>query len=110
MKVQDGGKNYNVVILGSIGVNPGYVLVGNKDYPQISDDYVRGFKTLRSLPCDVFLGSHGRFFNMKEKYAKLEQAPNGLNPFIDPAGYKAHLDLQEKNFKEKLAEQQRASR
>lgn len=35
MKVQDGGKTYNVVILGSIGVNPGYVLVGNKSYPQI---------------------------------------------------------------------------
>jgi metallo-beta-lactamase class B len=111
MKVQDGGKTYNLLILGSIGVNPGYVLVGNKDYPQIADDYVRGFKTLRSLPCDVFLGSHGRFFNMKEKYAKLEQVgPNGPNPFIDPAGYKAHLDLQEKNFKEKLGEQQRASK
>lgn len=109
MKAQDGGKTYNVVILGSIGVNPGYVLVGNRDYPQIADDYVRGFRTLRSLPCDVFLGSHGRFFNMKEKYAKLEQAgPSGPNPFIDPAGYKAHLDLQEKNFKEKLAEQQKA--
>jgi metallo-beta-lactamase class B len=62
MKVQDGGKTYNVVILGSIGVNPGYVLVGNKDYPEIADDYVRGFKTLRSLPCDVFLGSHARFY------------------------------------------------
>jgi len=40
LKAQDNGKTYNVVILGSIGVNPGYILVNNKDYPQIADDYV----------------------------------------------------------------------
>jgi len=109
MKATEDGKSYNVVILGSIGVNPGYVLVNNKDYPQIADDYVRGFKTLRSLPCDVFLGSHGRFYDMQAKYAKLQKG-GGPNPFIDPAGYKAHLDLQEKNFRAKLEEQQRASK
>ena len=107
LKAQDKGKTYNVVILGSIGVNPGYILVNNKDYPQIADDYVRGFKVLRALPCDVFLGSHSRFYGMPEKYAKLKDG--GMNPFIDPAGYKAHLDLQEKNFKEKLAEQRAAA-
>ena len=107
LKVQDGGKNYNVVILGSIGVNPGYILVNNKDYPQIADDYVRGFKTLRALPCDVFLASHGRFYAMAEKYARMKDG--GANPFIDPAGYQAHLDLQEKNFKAKLAEQQQSA-
>jgi metallo-beta-lactamase class B len=108
MKTEENGKSYNVVILGSIGVNPGYVLVNNKDYPQIAEDYVRGFKVLRSLPCDVFLGSHGRFYDMQAKYAKLEKG--GPNPFIDPAGYKAHLDLQEKNFRAKLEEQQRAAK
>jgi metallo-beta-lactamase class B len=108
LKAQDNGKTYNVVILGSIGVNPGYILVNNKDYPQIADDYVRGFKVLRALPCDVFLASHSRFYGMPEKYAKLKDgAPN---PFIDAAGYRAHLDLQEKNFKEKLAEQQAAAK
>jgi metallo-beta-lactamase class B len=108
MKVEDNGKSYNVVILGSIGVNPGYVLVNNKDYPQIADDYVKGFKVLRSLPCDVFLGSHGRFYGMQEKYAKLQKG--GPNPFIDPAAYKAHLDLQEKNYRAKLEEQQKAAK
>jgi metallo-beta-lactamase class B len=108
MKAEDNGKSYNVVILGSIGVNPGYVLVGNKDYPQIADDYARGFKVLRSLPCDIFLGSHGRFYDMQAKYAKLQKG--GPNPFIDPAGYKAHLDLQEKNFRAKLEEQQKTAK
>jgi metallo-beta-lactamase class B len=109
MKVQDGGKSYDLLILGSIGVNANYILVNNKDYPQIAEDYVRGFKALRALPCDVFLGSHGRFYNLKEKYAKLGKG--GPNPFIDHAGYLAHLDLQEKAFRAKLEEQKvRAAR
>ncbi len=106
MKVEEGGKTYDVVIVGSIGVNPGYVLVNNKDYPQIADDYVRSFKALRALPCDVFLGSHGRFYDLAAKYAKLKKG--GPNPFIDPAGYLAHLDLQEKNFNAKLEEQKKS--
>ena len=109
MKTVENGKSYNVVILGSIGVNPGYILVGNKDYPQIADDYVHGFQVLRSLPVDVFLGAHGRFFDMQAKYAKL-QAGVTPNPFIDPAGYKAHLDLQENNFRTELAKQQAAAK
>jgi metallo-beta-lactamase class B len=100
MKTQENGKTYNVVILGSIGVNANYILVNNKDYPQIVADYNHGFKVLRALPVDVFLGSHGRFYNMKEKYAKMEQMKNGgPNPFIDPAGYQAHLDAQRKPSK-----------
>lgn len=108
MKVEQNGKSYNVVILGSIGVNPGYVLVGNKDYPRIADDYVHGFQVLRSLPVDVFLASHGRFFDLHAKYAKMQQGVP--NPFIDPAGYKAHLDMQEANFRKVLAEQQLAAK
>jgi metallo-beta-lactamase class B len=79
-----------------VNVNPGYVLVGNKDYPQIADDYARSFKVLRALPCDIFLGSHGAFYHMTEKYAKFEQG--GANPFIDPAGYRAYLDDREQAF------------
>ena len=93
LRTQDSGKTYNVV--------------NNKDYPQIAEDYVRGFKVLRALPCDVFLASHSRFYGMPEKYAKLKDG--AANPFIDPTGYQAHLDLQEKNFKAMLAEQQKAA-
>ncbi len=110
MKAEENGRSYNVVILGSIGVNPNYILVNNKVYPEIAEDYVRGFKVLRSLPVDVFLASHGAFYNMKAKYAALEKNPKGANPFIDPAGYKAHLDAQEKAFQAKLAEQKAAAK
>jgi metallo-beta-lactamase class B len=104
-KVQDGGKTYNVVILCSVGVNPGYILVNNKNYPQIADDYIRSFKTLKALPCDVFLGAHGSFYGLAEKYAKLGKQET--NPFIDPAGYQAYLDMMEKTFYAKLEEQKK---
>src|SRR5262249_23509530 len=56
-KVAEGDKSYNVVVIGSPNVNPGYRLVDNKDYPEIAADFVSTFRTLKSLPCDVFLGA-----------------------------------------------------
>jgi metallo-beta-lactamase class B len=103
--VQEAGKTYNVVIVCSVGVNPGYILVNNKDYPQIAQDYVSSFQKLRALPCDIFLGAHGSFYDLDAKYAKLGKQPE--NPFIDPAGYKAYIDDKEKDFRAKLAEQQK---
>jgi metallo-beta-lactamase class B len=41
---KEGGKSYDVVVIGSPNVNPGYRLVGNKDYPEIADDFARTFK------------------------------------------------------------------
>src|SRR6266403_918802 len=41
MKVQDDGKSYDVVMVGSPNVNEGYELVNNMAYPQIAGDYER---------------------------------------------------------------------
>jgi metallo-beta-lactamase class B len=102
-KVDENGKSYNVLIVCSVGVNPGTVLVNNKDYPSIADDYARSFRVLRALPVDVFLGAHGSFYGLQAKYAKLQAG--GANPFIDPAGFKAYLDDKEKAFTTELAVQ-----
>jgi metallo-beta-lactamase class B len=106
MKVQDEGRTYDVVIIGSMGVNPSYRLVGNVENPTIAEQYIQGFKVLRSLPCDVPLGSHPAMYSMVEKHARLGTKPN---PFIDPAGYKAEVDLVERTFKSVLEEQRKAA-
>jgi metallo-beta-lactamase class B len=106
-KTTEDGKTYDVLILGSIGVNPGYILVNNKNYPEIADDYVRSFKTLRALHVDVFLASHGVFYGLDEKYPKLGKQE--ANPFIDPAGFQAHIDLKEKEFQTELEKQKKAA-
>jgi len=107
-KVQDGGKTYDVLILCSVGVNAGVQLVNSPTYPQIAEDYMRSFKILKGLPCDVFLGAHTNFYDMQEKYARLGKG--GPNPFIDPAGYQAYLVTMEKTFQGKLEDQRRAAR
>jgi metallo-beta-lactamase class B len=106
MKIRDGGKTYNVVIIGSMGVNPGVKLVNNSDVPNLAEEFTRGFKVMRSLPCDVPLGSHPGMYRMQEKYAKLKQG--GPNPFIDPAGYKIEMDIDEAMFHAVLDQQQKA--
>jgi metallo-beta-lactamase class B len=108
MKVADGGKTYNVVIVGSPNVNPGYKLVNNTLYPQIASDYDRMFRVMKSLPCDVFLGAHGDYYGMQAKYARMKQG--GPNPFIDPEGYKSYIAEREQTFRAELAKQTAASR
>ncbi len=107
LKAQDDGKSYDVVIIGSLGVNPGIKLVNNPADPQIVEEFTRAFQVSRSLPCDVPLGSHPGMYNMKEKYAKLKTG--GANPYIDPAGYKTELDIDEAMFHAVLTQQNAAS-
>jgi metallo-beta-lactamase class B len=99
----DGGKTYQVVIVGSPNVNPGYQLVHNAKYPQIADDFARTFRVLKALPCDVFLGAHGAYYGLQDKYRKLQQG--GPNPFIDPAGYRSFVESKEQEYLQKLAAQ-----
>jgi metallo-beta-lactamase class B len=103
MQVTDGGKTYNVVIVGSPNVNPGYKLVSNPAYPQIAEDYERMWRVLKSLPCDIFLGAHGGYFGLEEKYPLRKDG--GANPFVDPDGHKRFITQKEQDFRTELAKQ-----
>jgi metallo-beta-lactamase class B len=106
MQVKDGARTLNVVIVGSPNVNPGYILVGNKDYPGIAEDYVKTFAALKSLPCDVFRGAHGAYFGLKAKYEKMKAGSK--DAFIDPDGYKAYVAERDDTFRKEW-ERQKAS-
>ncbi len=108
MKVTEGGKTYDVVIVGSPNVNPGYKLIHNNNYPQIANDYERMWSVLRSLPCDIFLGAHGGYFGLEEKYPLMKEG--SANPFIDPSGYKKFVAQKEQDFRTELTKQRLASR
>ena len=99
------GKSYPVVIVGSPYVNPGYRLVGKQTYPGMTKDFERTFTVLASLPCDVFLGAHGSYYDMAAKYQRLSN--RGPSPFIDPAGYRAFVQETQKEFEQKLKAQTR---
>ena len=103
MQVQDGARKLNVVIVGSPNVNPGYILVGNKNYPQIANDYVKTFAVLKGLPCDIFLGAHGAYFGLKAKYQKMKAGSK--DAFIDPDGYKAYIAERDDTFRKEWERQ-----
>jgi acetyl esterase/lipase len=103
-KVEEGGKTHNVVVIGSPNVNPGFKLVNNKEYPEIAEDFAKTFEVLKSLPCDVFLGAHGQYYDMIERHSRLKKAK--ANPFVNPEGYKRYVALKDRAFRKILAEEQ----
>ena len=103
MKVSEGGRAYDVVIIGSPNVNPGYKLVGNPDYPGIVADYERTFAVLRALPVDIFLGAHGGYFDLQTKYARMKAGD--ATALVDPVGYKQYVAERESAFRRELERQ-----
>jgi metallo-beta-lactamase class B len=103
MQVRDQGKVLHAVIIGSPNVNPGYILVKNKSYPEIAADYEKCFRVLHSLPVDLFLGAHGSYYEMEKKHALLGTA--ATNPFIDPAGCHRYVTDREQAFRAELEKQ-----
>jgi metallo-beta-lactamase class B len=104
MKVTEADREYDVVFAGSTSA-PGYKLINNEKYTNITDDYAYTFNLLKTLPCDVFLGPHGEIFLLEEKMKKLERGENP-NPFVDPVGYRRFIEESEKNYKEHIEKQQ----
>jgi len=100
----DSGKLEHVVIVGGPYVNQGSRLVENRAYPQIATDFKHGFEVLKGLPCDVFLGAHGGYFDLLGKVARAKNGEH--NVFVDPEGYKAFISDREAVFQAELKRQQ----
>jgi metallo-beta-lactamase class B len=105
---KEDGRTVHVVIVGSPNVNPGYKLVNNKTYPQIADDYRHEFEVLKGLTCDVFLGAHGMYFGLAEKYPRWKAGDK--NAFVDPSGYRAYIAERERAFEAELKKQSSSTR
>jgi metallo-beta-lactamase class B len=96
MNAKDGSKNHQVAFVSSASI-PGYILLDNKKYPSIIADYEKTFAKMKNLQPDIFLGSHGSFFNLLEKAEKIRRNP-ASNPFFDPKGYKAYVERSHNTF------------
>ena len=101
---KEGGNTLHVVIVGSTNALDSYKLIGNKSYPQIADDFRKQFATLKALPCDIFLGAHGGYFDLKTKYDRLKHGDHAA--FVDPSGYRSYVEDRERAFDTALKRQQ----
>lgn len=101
----------NVVIVGGFAALSGYRLVDTPghpaSYPGIASDFEHTFATLHALPCDIFLGAHGVYFDMLAKLARMPQEGDAV--WIDPAGYQGAVTEAQQSFESDLRRQQRAA-
>ncbi|MEO8098290.1 MAG: subclass B3 metallo-beta-lactamase [Acidobacteriota bacterium] len=103
MNLKEGGKTYYAFVECSLN---GQFLASLTQYPGMIDDFRATYKKAREFPVEVFLSSHASFYGLAAKYPKLATRREGdPNPFVDPAGYKAHVDEYEKTFEAALARQ-----
>jgi len=103
LTIAENGRTYHVLIANMGSINPGTILIGNKKYPQIADDYAHTFQSQKALECDIFLSSHASQYRLHDKW-KPGQAYDP-NTFVDPEGYKAAVARAETNYLEWLAKE-----
>ncbi len=108
MQTHEAGRTFHVVIVGGWALNPGVQLVPGHGkpaaYPGITTDFDHTFATLKALPCDIFLGAHGIYFNM---LSKLDRLPDeGRSIWVDPKGYRDAVAELEATYRKELALQQ----
>jgi len=104
--VRDGERDLLAVDVCSLTLLPFMKLVEPESYPGIRADFERSFQMLRNLPADIFLGSHGSFFDLNRKRGERASAKDPAEPFIDREGYLRFIDRAEKRFREELADQE----
>jgi metallo-beta-lactamase class B len=102
--LKEEGKSYYTFIECSLN---GQFLQTLDNYPGMIDDFHATFRKARTFPVEVFLSSHASFFGLAAKYEKMQKrGPGDPNPFVDPDGYKAHVDQYEKTFEAAAAKRQ----
>lgn len=101
LDLREGGRTYKAFIECSLN---GRFLQSLEQYPGIIEDFRATYRKARTFPVEVFLSSHASFYGLAEKYEKLKARREGdPNPFVDPEGYKAHVDQFEREFEAALA-------
>jgi metallo-beta-lactamase class B len=105
MDVAENGKKYKVVFMTSI-TTLDYFFLNNPKYPNIAEDFAKTYQTLQGIKAEVFLASHGQFFDLLPKAEKL-RAGVKPNPFIDPEGYRRFILRMTKTFEDKLKQEKK---
>jgi metallo-beta-lactamase class B len=87
--VKDGERPLNVVSACDIE------RLGGVRYEGQDADLERSFRVLRSLPADIWVTCHARKWGRYRKFVASKTAKDPVQPFIDPAGYRAYIDSAE---------------
>ena len=87
--VRDGDRVLNVVSACDL------VPLGGMRYPEQGADLEHSFRVLRSLPADIWVTCHARWWGRYRKFVARATAKGPVEPFIDHEGYRAYIDSAE---------------
>jgi len=95
--VRDGDRVLNVVSACDL------VPLAGMRYPEHRADLQRSIRILRSLPVDIWVTCHARWWGRYKKFVASRTAKDPVDPFIDPDGYHAYLDSAESKLRQGYA-------
>lgn len=98
--VQEGGREYNVLIVNMGSINPGVTVSSMPAFPEIADAYASTLARQKQMQPDIWLASHAAQFNMHQKYKPGD--PYDPSRFVDPNGFGAKIQFYEKLFRAAL--------
>lgn len=101
--LREGDRALLAVSACSLGLPPALSLPGAD--PEIRAGFERSFRTLRSLPADIWVTAHARAFDRYRKFRESGGAADPVAPFIDREGYRRYIDSAEVRYREAIAEQ-----
>jgi metallo-beta-lactamase class B len=92
-QVHDGDRVLNVVSACDTGV------LATSTYPGQAADRERSLRRLRTLPADIWVTAHARWWRRYPKFVASRTAKRPADAFIDPEGYRAFVDAAEAEFR-----------
>jgi metallo-beta-lactamase class B len=94
--VREGDRELQVVHRCSLTLPPALYL-GEGD--RVRADFARTFRTLRSLPVDIWVTDHAREFGRYRKFLERGTAADSAAPFIDREGFLQSIDKAERRLR-----------
>ena len=74
-------------------------VLGTSTYREQAADRECSFRLLRSLPADIWVTAHARWWGRYRKFVASSTSKNPVDPFIDPEGYRTFIDTAEAEFR-----------
>lgn len=105
MRVNEAGRDYNVLIANMGTINAGKKLLVDPTYPGVAEDFADTYRRQKAMDVDVWVAAHGGQYGLHDKY-KVGQAYSP-DTFVDPDGFLAAVERLEQRYLEQLAEERR---
>jgi metallo-beta-lactamase class B len=108
MVIQEGGRDYHVVIANMGTINDGKQLVVDPTYPGVGEDFASTYRHQKAMEVDVWVAAHGGQYGLHDKWQPGQ--PYSPDTFVDPAGFLAEVERLEAIYLEQVARERSEAR